>query len=35
MTNSSADKHYRTSVLDVIKARDVAGIAADDAVLFL
>ena len=35
MTNSSADNHYRTSVLDVIKARDVAGIVADDAVLFL
>ena len=31
----AADNHYATSSLDVIKARDVASIAADDAVLFL
>jgi N6-adenosine-specific RNA methylase IME4 len=31
----AADNHYPTSVLDVIKARDVASIAADDCVLFL
>ncbi|SIO49636.1 N6-adenosine-specific RNA methylase IME4 [Bradyrhizobium erythrophlei] len=33
--NSSADNHYETSALDVIKARDVPSIAADDCVLFL
>jgi N6-adenosine-specific RNA methylase IME4 len=33
--NSSADNHYETSPLDVIKARDVPSIAADDSVLFL
>jgi N6-adenosine-specific RNA methylase IME4 len=33
--NSSADNHYETSPLDVIKARDVPSIAADDCVLFL
>jgi N6-adenosine-specific RNA methylase IME4 len=31
----SADNHYPTSSLDVIKARDVPSIAADDSVLFL
>jgi N6-adenosine-specific RNA methylase IME4 len=31
----AADNHYPTSVLDVIKARDVPSIAADDCVLFL
>jgi N6-adenosine-specific RNA methylase IME4 len=31
----AADNHYPTSVLDVIKARDVASIAAKDCVLFL
>lgn len=31
----AADNHYPTSVLDVIAARDVASIAADDAVLYL
>jgi len=31
----SADNHYPTSALEAIKARDVASIAADDAVLFL
>jgi N6-adenosine-specific RNA methylase IME4 len=31
----SADNHYPTSCLDVIKARDVPSIAADDCVLFL
>jgi N6-adenosine-specific RNA methylase IME4 len=31
----AADNHYPTSVLDVIKSRDVASIAADDCVLFL
>lgn len=31
----SADNHYPTSCLEVIKARDVASIAADDCVLFL
>lgn len=31
----AADNHYPTSTLDVIKARDVASIAADDCVLFL
>lgn len=31
----AADNHYPTSALDVIKARDVGSIAADDAVLFL
>ncbi len=34
-TNSSADNHYRTSSLDVIKSRDVLSIAADNCVLFL
>jgi N6-adenosine-specific RNA methylase IME4 len=34
-TNSSADNHYETSPLEVIKARDVPSIAADDCVLFL
>jgi N6-adenosine-specific RNA methylase IME4 len=34
-TNSSADNHYETSGLDVIKARDVPSISADDCVLFL
>lgn len=34
-TNSSAENHYPTSTLDVIKARDVASIAATDSVLFL
>jgi N6-adenosine-specific RNA methylase IME4 len=33
--NSSADNHYETSALDVIKARDVPSIAADDCALFL
>jgi hypothetical protein len=33
--NSSADNHYETSALDVIKTRDVPSIAADDCVLFL
>jgi N6-adenosine-specific RNA methylase IME4 len=31
----SADNHYPTSATDVIAARDVASIAADDSVLFL
>jgi N6-adenosine-specific RNA methylase IME4/DNA-binding CsgD family transcriptional regulator len=31
----SADNHYPTSITDVIAARDVPGIAADDCVLFL
>jgi hypothetical protein len=31
----SADNHYSTSSLDVIAARDVTSIAADDCVLFL
>jgi N6-adenosine-specific RNA methylase IME4/ParB-like chromosome segregation protein Spo0J len=31
----AADNHYPTSCLDVIKARDVASIAADDCALFL
>jgi N6-adenosine-specific RNA methylase IME4 len=31
----AAANHYSTSPLDVIKARDVASIAADDSVLFL
>lgn len=31
----AADNHYPTSVLDVIKSRDVASIAAKDCVLFL
>ena len=31
----AADNHYPTSILDVIKARDVPSIAADDCVLFL
>jgi N6-adenosine-specific RNA methylase IME4 len=31
----AADNHYPTSPLEVIKARDVASIAADDCVLFL
>ena len=31
----AADNHYPTSVLDVIKARDVVSIAADDCVLFI
>lgn len=31
----AADNHYPTSELEEIKARDVAGIAADDCVLFL
>lgn len=31
----AADNHYPTSVLDVIQARDVPSIAADDCVLFL
>jgi N6-adenosine-specific RNA methylase IME4 len=31
----AADNHYPTSVTDVIAARDVASIAADDCVLFL
>jgi N6-adenosine-specific RNA methylase IME4 len=34
-TATSADNHYPTSALDVIKARPVADIAADDCVLFL
>lgn len=34
-TNSSADNHYRTSALEVIKSRNVLSIAADDCVLFL
>ncbi len=34
-TNSSADNHYTTSSLEIIKARDVPAIAADDCVLFL
>jgi N6-adenosine-specific RNA methylase IME4 len=32
---SSPDNHYATSALDVIKARDVPSIAADDCALFL
>jgi N6-adenosine-specific RNA methylase IME4 len=35
LTNSSAQNHYPTSVVDAIKARNVAAIAADDCVLFL
>jgi N6-adenosine-specific RNA methylase IME4 len=35
MTNSSADNHYPTSPLDVIKARNVASIAANDCALFM
>jgi N6-adenosine-specific RNA methylase IME4 len=31
----SADNHYPTSVLDVIKSRDVPSIAANDCILFL
>ena len=31
----AADNHYSTSALEVIKARDVASIAADDCILFL
>lgn len=31
----AADNHYPTSVLDVIKGRDVGSLAADDCVLFL
>jgi N6-adenosine-specific RNA methylase IME4 len=31
----AADNHYPTSVLDVIKSRDVVSIAADDCVLYL
>ena len=31
----AADNHYPTSTLELIKSRDVASIAADDAVLFL
>jgi N6-adenosine-specific RNA methylase IME4 len=34
-TNSSADNHYDTSPLDVIKNRDVGSICAEDCVLFL
>ena len=34
-TNSSAENHYTTSSLDVIKSRNVELIAADDCVLFL
>jgi N6-adenosine-specific RNA methylase IME4 len=34
-TNSSADNHYSTSSLEIIKSRDVGSIAADDCVLFL
>jgi N6-adenosine-specific RNA methylase IME4 len=33
--NSSPENHYVTSSLDVIKARDVPSISADDCVLFL
>jgi N6-adenosine-specific RNA methylase IME4 len=33
--NCSAENHYTTSSLDVIKARDVPSISADDCVLFL
>ena len=32
---ATADNHYSTSALDVIKSRDVPSIAADDCVLFL
>jgi N6-adenosine-specific RNA methylase IME4 len=35
MTHSAAQMHYETSPLDVIKARDVPSIAADDCALFL
>ncbi len=35
LSNTSADNHYGTSVLEVIKARDVPSIAADDCALFL
>jgi N6-adenosine-specific RNA methylase IME4 len=35
LVNSSPDNHYPTSELDVIKARDVPSISADDSVLFL
>jgi N6-adenosine-specific RNA methylase IME4 len=34
-TNSSAENHYPTSALDVIKGRDVPSICAEDCVLFL
>jgi N6-adenosine-specific RNA methylase IME4 len=34
-TNSSADNHYPTSELEVIKNRDVGSIAAPDSALFL
>jgi len=34
-SDRAADNHYPTSPLDVIKARDVASIAADDCALFL
>jgi N6-adenosine-specific RNA methylase IME4 len=34
-TNSSADNHYLTSALALIKTRDVPSISADDCVLFL
>jgi N6-adenosine-specific RNA methylase IME4 len=34
-TATSADNHYPTSPIDLIKARDVPSIAADDSVLFL
>ena len=33
--NAAADNHYPTSPIEVIKARDVPSIAADDCVLFL
>lgn len=33
--NASAENHYPTSTLDVIRSRNVEGIAADDAALFL
>jgi N6-adenosine-specific RNA methylase IME4 len=33
--NRSAENHYPTSTLDVIKKRDAASLAADDCVLFL
>lgn len=35
LTNTSADNHYSTSSLEVIKSRKVASIAADDCALFL
>ena len=31
----SADNHYPTNVLEVIKSRDVSSIAANDCILFL